>query len=195
MRLPATVAEEGRYRLGSVRRAQGDGCVVIHAGSGSPHKCCPPALLADLITRLRDQGLSPVLVIGPADGEVSARVRALTPFSMASFQDLGLMGAAGLVGAADLYIGHDSGLTHLAAALAVPTIALFGPTTVSRWAPRGPTVAALCGPPCRCDGWDQIRSCGEKPCLSVPVEAVLAACHRFLPGRSREQGVHVTRLP
>jgi len=44
---------------------------------------------------------------------------------------------------ARVYIGNDSGITHLAAAVGVPTIALFGPTDPSVWAPRGPAVKII----------------------------------------------------
>ncbi len=195
LHLPEPVVTEGRRRLGAVHRAQGEPCAVIHAGSGSPHKCCAPPLLAELITRLRDRRISPVLVVGPADGDLSARLQDLMPVALPTFQGLDLVGAAGLLAAADLYIGHDSGLTHLAAAVAMPTVALFGPTAVARWAPRGRAVAILSGPPCRCDGWLHIRACEEKPCLSIPVESVLATCHRLLQRRPQDQGVRVTRLP
>ena len=39
-----------------------------------------------------------------------------------------------------LYIGNDSGITHLAAAVGTPVLALFGPTDPEVWAPRGPHV-------------------------------------------------------
>lgn len=41
---------------------------------------------------------------------------------------------------ANLYIGNDSGVTHLAAAVGTPVLALFGPTDPSVWAPRGAQV-------------------------------------------------------
>jgi len=41
---------------------------------------------------------------------------------------------------ARLYIGNDSGITHLAAAVGTPTIVLFGPTDPAIWAPRGSRV-------------------------------------------------------
>ncbi len=43
--------------------------------------------------------------------------------------------------AARIYIGNDSGPTHLAAAVGTPVVALFGPTDPAVWAPRGPRVA------------------------------------------------------
>lgn len=54
------------------------------------------------------------------------------------FEDLGDL-AAWLSGAA-VFVGNDSGITHLAAAIGVPTIALFGPTDPRIWAPRGARV-------------------------------------------------------
>jgi len=41
---------------------------------------------------------------------------------------------------ARLYIGNDSGVTHLAAAVGIPVLALFGPTDPAVWAPRGANV-------------------------------------------------------
>ena len=60
------------------------------------------------------------------------------------FEDLGEL-AQWLAGAA-LYIGNDSGITHLAAAVGVPVIALFGPSDPAVWAPRGAQVTVLPGP-------------------------------------------------
>ena len=44
---------------------------------------------------------------------------------------------------ARLYIGNDSGITHLAAATGVPTLALLGPASTETWVPRGPNVATV----------------------------------------------------
>jgi ADP-heptose:LPS heptosyltransferase len=41
---------------------------------------------------------------------------------------------------ARLYVGNDSGITHLAAAAGAPVLALFGPSDPEIWAPRGPNV-------------------------------------------------------
>jgi hypothetical protein len=48
---------------------------------------------------------------------------------------------------ARLYIGNDSGITHLAAAVRCHTFAVFGPTDPAIWAPRGGNVATLRGHP------------------------------------------------
>ena len=47
---------------------------------------------------------------------------------------------------ARVYIGNDSGVTHLAAALGVPVIAIFVATPPEVWAPRGSNVSVLVNP-------------------------------------------------
>jgi ADP-heptose:LPS heptosyltransferase len=47
---------------------------------------------------------------------------------------------------AGLFVGNDSGVSHLAAAAGAPTLALFGPTTPEVWSPLGPRVATLRAP-------------------------------------------------
>ena len=48
---------------------------------------------------------------------------------------------------ARLYLGNDSGVTHLAAAMGVPVIALFGPSNEMQWGPAGAAVKILRAPP------------------------------------------------
>ena len=50
---------------------------------------------------------------------------------------------ANWIAGASIYIGNDSGITHLAAATGVRTVALFGPTSPKLWAPRGSNVTVL----------------------------------------------------
>ena len=54
--------------------------------------------------------------------------------------------AASLVAGADVYLGNDAGMTHVAAALGVTTLAVFGPTDPHVWRPLGPRVSVIaCG--------------------------------------------------
>jgi lipopolysaccharide heptosyltransferase III len=48
-----------------------------------------------------------------------------------------------LLSRAGLFVGNDSGVTHLAAAAGAPTVALFGPTDPAQWAPVGPAVVVV----------------------------------------------------
>ncbi len=49
------------------------------------------------------------------------------------------------LGGARVYIGNDSGITHLAAAVGTPVVAVFGPTDPVVWAPRGERVRVVSG--------------------------------------------------
>jgi ADP-heptose:LPS heptosyltransferase len=67
-------------------------------------------------------------------------------------QDLTLVQVAAVLALADGYLGNDSGITQVAAAVrgaggrATPTVALFGPTDPQVWAPRGPHVKVIRSP-------------------------------------------------
>lgn len=52
---------------------------------------------------------------------------------------------AGWLRSARIYIGNDSGITHLAAAVGRPVVAIFGPTDPELWAPRGKHVQIVAG--------------------------------------------------
>jgi len=82
---------------------------------------------------------------------------------------------AAILAQAQGYLGHDSGVTHLAALLGVPTVAMFGPTDDQRWVPRGVHVTVVRGGSCACVDWDAVRACTEKPCLNVKPDEVFKA--------------------
>ena len=68
----------------------------------------------------------------------------------------------------DLYLGNDSGVSHLAAALGVATTVLFGPSNVGRWAPRGKNVTVVtqnadCAP-CTVS---TMKRCPHRQCLTT----------------------------
>ncbi len=118
--------------------------VAVHPGSGAERKCWPAQRFARLIQRLD----GPVLLLeGPADREACRRVEELVPpgAPLVNASGLGVPQVAALLARCRLYIGNDSGISHLAAALGAPTIAIFGPTAPAVWAPRGPQVTVAGG--------------------------------------------------
>jgi heptosyltransferase-2 len=122
-------------RLGKV-----GGALAIHPGSGGRRKCWPAEAFA---AAARDLGGPVLLLEGPADAEPAAEVaRRLPPGSLlAHAATLDLSQIAALLACCRLYLGNDSGVSHLAAALGIPTLAVFGPTDPAVWAPLGPGVA------------------------------------------------------
>jgi ADP-heptose:LPS heptosyltransferase len=66
------------------------------------------------------------------------------------------------------YVGNDSGVTHLAAATGIPTLAIFGPTDPAVWAPLGRNVKVVssiaeCSPCAR----ERMRECDNPRCLEA----------------------------
>ena len=154
--------------------------VVLHPGSGSRHKCTAPTLFVNMARNLSVTGYRPIIVGGPADDESVSTVATQLDAGIPVVTGLDLLSMAGLLAHTALFVGHDSGLTHLAATLHRPTVAIFGPTPAERWAPRGKHVKVVGGDLCVCKGWEAVQSCREKPCLQVSAEEVLRACKSLL---------------
>ncbi|HEU0123083.1 MAG TPA: glycosyltransferase family 9 protein [Bryobacteraceae bacterium] len=95
--------------------------VILHPFSGSARKNWPLASFQELARLLGDAAWT----CGPEE-ELPDAVR---------FADLAQL--AEWIAGAPLYIGNDSGITHLAAAVGTPTLALFGPTDPAIWCPAG----------------------------------------------------------
>lgn len=179
LRVPEAIKEQGIATL-RANGLPGDRFVMIHPGSGSPHKCAGPDVLATVVDGLQRRGIPVVLPVGPADEERAEGVLELCETPPLPIRGLELLEVAGVLAHATLYVGHDSGLTHLTAALGVSTLALFGPTDPGRWGPQGTSVTVLTGPPCRCEGWESVRACGDKPCLRLSPDRILSACDELL---------------
>ncbi len=127
--------------------------VVLHPGSGSPRKNWPLAGYRALAGRLTARGLQPLFTLGEADtAEASALqdARGGPP----RVEGLDLCTLAGVLDAAAAFVGNDSGITHLAAAIGRPCLALFGPTDPAIWGPRGARTAVLRAPRGRLDDLD-----------------------------------------
>lgn len=121
---------------------QGIRPLAVHPGSGGKRKCWPARRFAELVVRLH----APVLLVeGPADSEVCRVFAEALPTSvpLARATDVPLSRLAALLTESRGYIGSDSGVSHLAGALGVPTVAIFGPTDPAVWAPRGPDVSLV----------------------------------------------------
>jgi len=125
--------------------------IAIHPGSGGVQKCWPAPFFAALIEQLWQRDYPVLLLAGPADHlRVKDILSLLSPPSAPSRPDMfaTLIDAPLLRVAQHLqqcrgYIGNDSGITHLAAMLGAPTVALFGPTDPAIWRPIGPDVTIL----------------------------------------------------
>jgi hypothetical protein len=101
---------------------------AIHAFSGSTRKNWPLEKFRQM-ARGVERTMPVRWCTGPADPPLAGAVRIDDLYELACW-----------LASARLYAGNDSGITHLAAAVGTPVLALFGPTDPTVWAPRGPNV-------------------------------------------------------
>lgn len=118
--------------------AQPPGLVAVHPGSGSPKKNWPARQWRAVLERL-DGPVS--LILGEA--EAPAWGQLVAPAHVTPLRDRSLRELADHLASCRLFLGHDSGVSHLAAACGVPCVLLFGPTDPSIWAPPGAHVTVL----------------------------------------------------
>lgn len=119
--------------------------ILLHPGSGGRDKLWTPLGWVGLIHKLAVYpNLRLALLQGPADYQIVQQIRSrLDSISPLLVENWPLGKLAALMTETALYLGNDSGITHLAAACGTPTIALFGPTDLQIWAPRGPRVRII----------------------------------------------------
>jgi ADP-heptose:LPS heptosyltransferase len=184
LRLPSEVLEQGKSKIKQILGSDGrhHRIAVLHPGSGSRHKCVVPDVFAETVEWCTETGLIPLIACGPADDESVAHVLRGCTEEPPVLRHEPLLVVAGVLAQAALYLGHDSGLSHLAARLHVPSVVLFGPTDPQRWAPRGRHVTILSGLPCQCPTWEAVRACNHKFCLQVTAQTVIAACRKIFAG-------------
>ena len=123
--------------------------IALHPGSGGASKCWPVECFAEVIYYLWQHHRAAVLVLaGPAEQERLVLLQSLLraypqPGQCEYLINSPLLTIAQRLQQCQCYIGNDSGLTHLAAMLGLPTLALFGPSDPIIWHPPGPSVTIL----------------------------------------------------
>lgn len=123
------------------RAARAEDVIAIHPGSGSPRKNWPAARWCEVISALPSRVL---LILGEAE-QAGWSETTLAPLGerIEIAAKLPLKTLALRLAGCRLFLGHDSGISHLAAACGVPSVLLFGPTDPAMWAPPAPHVRVL----------------------------------------------------
>jgi hypothetical protein len=146
---------------------------TLHPGAGSRIKRWPLERFVRLAWHLTREGKRQLLIVeGPAESGLAAQIaKELPEVDVIRAESLSLDILAAVIVKSGLFVGNDSGITHLAAALGIPSIALFGPTLPQHWAPLGANMTVLWDPKdcsaCNASGND--HTCLE----NITVEEVL----------------------
>jgi heptosyltransferase-3 len=120
--------------------------VVLHPGSGGTHKNWPIARWIEIGHNLLSSGRSLIVLSGEADEAQTGELRRTWGSRSVRFaRNLALNQVAALL-EHSRFIGHDSGISHLAAAVGAKCLLLFGPTDPNIWAPRHEDVRIVRAP-------------------------------------------------
>ncbi len=153
--------------------------IGIHAGARPPSRRWPPArfaAVADNLARRHDAHI--ILIGGPGEEETVDAVAehmGTRPLNLAGHTSLG--GLAALLARLDIFIGNDSGPAHLAEAVGAPTVRLFGPADVDRWAPLDRAWHAVVRHPVACSPCEYWECPIDHRCLRriAPADVTRAA--------------------
>ena len=167
---PEALREQGRHWLKELGLT--GNVISLHPGSGSSRKNWPIeqfALLADSVRR--SMSAQPLFILGEADTAAARALLRLAP-SVPVLTNRTLKEVASVLAVSRGYVGNDSGITHLAAVLGIPVVALFGPTDAAVWGPRGAKVVILQG---RMSTWEALAAI-EPVAVLQALENLIAEC-------------------
>jgi lipopolysaccharide heptosyltransferase II len=157
--------------------------IMMQPGARYSLKVWPPERFAELADRLSEAFPCRILLGGDAkERAVAESVREQArckPVVIAG--RLSLLEFGALLKRCRLFIGHDGGAMHMAAAVGTPVVALFGPTYPERWGPRGaPSEIVYKGLDCRAC-YHPVCIRGEDNCMRlISVDEVFDRCMRLL---------------
>jgi len=157
--------------------------IILHPGSGSKKKVWPLDRFVNLARVLQDRCRSKILIIlGPAEGpEVQRAFEGTRRNEFIMAKGLTLLQLASVMEACWLYVGNDSGVSHMAAALGLPTIVIFGPTDQRVWSPKGEkTFVVRREVPCSPCPQERFFQCKDFECLrGIEMGEVLKALEKI----------------
>jgi heptosyltransferase-1 len=154
--------------------------VVLNPGAGWGAKRWPAQRYGEVAQQLAKDGLQCLVNCGPGEEKLSEDVRAASA-GEAKVAKLSIAELIALMRGAKLFIGGDTGPLHLAAAMNVPVVAIFGPTDPGRNGPYGTRSVVLRNPASATTHTRHERP--EEGMLEIGVDQVVSAARWLLGGQ------------
>lgn len=170
----------GKCPITAPERSCIHGPILIHPGSGSPRKNWPLDNFVRIYKKLLKNNISTAWMAGPAEKETVEALKKLgiTEKEICFTDDP--VRLCRRLRSTGLFIGNDSGMSHLAAFLGTPVMTIFGPSDPIRWRPVGPDVSIV-APDATCNPCFEIQkqACDQPACFrGVSVEKVIKLVKR-----------------
>ena len=187
---PQDPAMEGIIREGHALRGVGE-YAILNPGAGWGAKRWPAQRYGEVARKLAKDGLTCLVNFGPGEEDLFQEVNAASG-GVVRPTKASITGLLALMRRALLFIGGDTGPLHLAAALQVPVVAIFGPTDPARNGPYGTRSIVLRNP---ASATTHARnSLPDEAMLEIDVDAVVNAARTLLAKGGQECPSH-TDLP
>lgn len=173
--LPISTSESDRIEAASMISDLGDRIALLNPAGGWVTKLWPAENFGRLADRLRDElGLEPIVVAGPTERDLAEKVAAATRNGV-RIEYPGLKAFYELARLSQVYIGGDTGPTHLAIAAGTPIVGIFGPTEWWRNGSLEPDDICVERTDINCRIDCHRRTCSNWICMDIPVATVFDA--------------------
>lgn len=156
---------------------------LIHPSTAFVTKQWPVENFARISEYLAARGIKRVAIASRSEDRVLEDLANLSRVPIIFFNDLSLPAIVAIASRAEVFIGNDSGIAHIAAAVGTPAVVIFGSSNRDHWRPWTDTPNEIVFEPFTCQPCPGYRceAFGEPKCIqSVTVESVIAAIDRVI---------------
>jgi ADP-heptose:LPS heptosyltransferase len=156
---------------------------LVHPAAAFATKQWAVDKFARIVEELATRGIPSIVLVTAAEAGIAAELRKQSAAPVIVFDDLSLPEVASLAHRARIFIGNDSGVAHIAAAVGAPSIVIFGSSNRAHWQPwaTAPAETVFEELPCQpCHGYFCEKFEQPECIIRVPVEKVAAAIDRIL---------------
>lgn len=183
-------AELMRRKLAEKGIKPGQPYAVLRPGASQANKRWTVERFAAIASWLREtQGIASVVNLGPGDEQIAGDVRRHFASVGTIVDSLDVRGLIALLAGSFLFVGNDTGPTHIAAALDKKCVVIFGASDSKVWSPWKTEYRLLENPfPCKQCPRGKCESLGTSQCImSISVDEVRAACEALIIGRKSDR--------
>jgi ADP-heptose:LPS heptosyltransferase len=187
---PVFTDERDRAEASNIAAAAGGSFAILNPGGGFVTKLWHAEKFGRLADRLWDElGIVSLVAAGPDGTELADRVIAASHSGKASIIQTGLKSFYELTKLASVYVGGDTGPTHVAIAAGAPVVGIYGPTEWWRNGSLNPADICVERTDIGCRINCYRRTCGKWICMDIDVETVLASVKLRMEARKSDPGI------
>ena len=190
---PITIHKEHDDEAARASAHAGEGYAILNPGGGWPTKLWSAEKFGALADELWTHfGLQSLITTGPGEDELAQRALATSKSGKARIVSISLKGFCALARGARVYVGGETGPTHLAIAMRTPVVGLLGPT--EWWRNGSPYPEDICveRTDIGCRENCHRRACSQWICMDIDVERVLNAVQERL--QRAQSSLRINRL-